>query len=105
MPGFIKRLLKPTLLAGALVAAAGLTMGASQAEARGCGGWGYGGGYGGYGYGYGARPVVVARPVVPVNYGYHRGGFYGPRQGYGAYGVGYRGYGGYGRGVSIGFGF
>ena len=99
----LKRHARRALLAGAVLLAAGLTLGsASDAEARGCrpyggfgGGYGayYGGGYG-YGYGYGPRPVVVSRPVVyaPVNYGYrgvygHRGGFYG------------------GRGISIGFGF
>lgn len=113
-----KRLLKRTLMAAALVAAAGLTTlgGASEAQARGCGGYGYGGGHGGGygrggggysvgygggyggGYGYGPRPVVVARPYVPINYGHPR--HYGAR-----YGSGYRG--GYhgGSGITIGFGF
>lgn len=94
-------------MAVALVAAAGLTTlgGATEAQARGCGpGWG--GGWGGGGWGYGPRPVVVARPVVPVNYGFHRGFNRGFNRGpVGFYGAGYRGgfYGG--RGVSIGFGF
>lgn len=105
-----KRYARRALLACAILATAGFTLGsASEAEARGCrpyGYGGYGGGYGayyggggyGYGYGYAPRPVVVARPVVyaPVNYG-HRAA-YGYRGGYrgGFYG---------GRGVSIGFGF
>ncbi|QDT67368.1 hypothetical protein MalM25_02650 [Planctomycetes bacterium MalM25] len=109
-----KRYARRALLACAVLATAGFTLGsASEAEARGCrpyGGYGgYGGGYGayygggGYGYGYAPRPVVVARPVVyaPVNYG-HRAAAYGYRSGYRG---GYRGgvYGG--RGISIGFGF
>lgn len=107
----IKRTLKRTLLAGAMLAMAGFTtLGTSStAEARGCGyyggyggggfgayGVGYRGGFGrAYGVGYGPRAVVVPS--------YRYGGF--APYGVGYRGLGPRGYGYGGRGVSVSFGF